>query len=605
MISSTDRLVRCAAIGFAGMLWLMSAAPSLADVDPLLVDRARAEIAAGEAAAGFARVRAAIDDPATPDASRADLYGALAALHLARGEFADAAAALTEQARLIARLRGASAPELAGLYSRAAEAYSAAGNHEAALAAAQDAARIDVRYYDCASDVLAEDHARLADSLAALGRDGLAAAERRAAEGPPEARCSGKRAGADHMPVVVATDLGDADPNRFARVKVFFATDRARSGSHRPDDFYGSGRGDMDYGTLEVTVPRIHKPGAIESPSIVKLEWTANPERHFVISRVAATSEDGMLADLKATLAKRQSDEIFVFVHGYNVSFAKAAKRTAQMAYDLNFAGAPVFFSWPSDGSAFSYVRDETVVRLSGRHLLGFLKDVVARSGAKRINLIAHSMGNRAMLDALELLAAERRGAGQHGPLFDQIIFAAPDEDAALFATMLTEIRPLAERLTLYGSDNDVALNVSERVHGDLRRAGQGGKRIVVSAAVDSIDMSALGDDVLAHGYFAKTSSALTDMRTLFWNDVPPVDRCGMSPRNQPDGRAWAFDPHSCDGPTVIAALTMLNKEGTAALSTLDRLITSGGDSIVTSSRVLEWYAIRKEVAKLTAKAMP
>lgn len=595
-------MVRIASTGLAGMFWL-AAAPSWAGVDPLLIDRARVEIAAGDVAGGFALIQAAIDDPAMPADSRADLYSALARFHLARGAFGKAAEALTRQAEITATLQGDKAPELAGLYSQAAEAHAKAGDHEAALAAARKAIRIDALYFDCAADVLAEDHARLADSLAALGRTGPAAAERRAAEAPPAARCAGTRSGGDHAPVVVATDISDADQDSFARVKVFFATDRARSGSTRPDDFYGGARGGMNYGTLEVTVPRIHKPGAIESPSIVKLEWTANPERHFVISRIATQPEEGMLADLKATLAARQSDELFVFVHGYNITFAKAAKRTAQMAYDLNFAGAPVFFSWPSDGNVFSYVRDEAVVRLSGRHLLKFLKDVVARSGATRVNLIAHSMGNRALLDALELMAAERRGAGLETPVFDQIIFAAPDEDAGLFSAMLTEIRPLAARLTLYGSDSDVALEISEKVHGDLPRAGQAGARIVVSPAADSIDMSVLGTDVLAHGYFAKSSSALTDMLTLFWNNVPPPGRCGMDPNTASGGRAWVFDPAKCDGPTVIAALTLLKRDGPAALSGLDRIIARGGDNAATAGKVEEWHAIRQEVAKLTAIA--
>ncbi len=278
MASHTSRTICLASIGLASILWLAQVAPSRADVDPLLVDRARAEILSGEAARGFALIRSAIDDTETPAASRADLYDALARLHLARGEFAAAADALTRQAALLATPQRDTAPELAGLYSRAADAYSRAGNHEAALAAARNAIRIDAIYYDCASDVLAEDHMRLAGSLAALGRAGLAAEERRLGEAPPAARCSGERSGRTaRPPVVVTNDLGDADKNSFARVELFFATDRARSGSERPDDFYGSARGGMDYGTVEVTVPRTHKPGAIESPSIVKLEWTANP----------------------------------------------------------------------------------------------------------------------------------------------------------------------------------------------------------------------------------------------------------------------------------------------------------------------------------------
>ncbi|WP_429550866.1 alpha/beta hydrolase [Paraburkholderia sp. MM5477-R1] len=39
-----------------------------------------------------------------------------------------------------------------------------------------------------------------------------------------------------------------------------------------------------------------------------------------------------------------------LFIRGFKVGFVDAARRTAQMAYDLGFDGAPVFFSWPSQG---------------------------------------------------------------------------------------------------------------------------------------------------------------------------------------------------------------------------------------------------------------
>jgi hypothetical protein len=268
-----------------------------------------------------------------------------------------------------------------------------------------------------------------------------------------------------------------------------------------------------------------------------------------------------------------------VFVHGYNVTFANAAKRTAQISYDLNFEGAPILFSWPSVGSAFSYIRDEAVVRLSGRHLLGLLDDVLARSGAKKVNIVAHSMGNRALLDALSLMAARREGAGETGPVFGQIIFAAPDEDAAMFTDVIAEIRPLAERLTLYGSDQDLALNASRAIHGDLPRAGQAGPGIVVSKDIDSIDMTALGNDMLAHSYFANTSSALTDMLWLFWRDTPPGGRCGLDPRDGPAGRSWLYDPAKCDGAAMLSALTLLKEQGAAALDKLRDILARPGAS--------------------------
>src|SRR5690606_3207909 len=116
----------------------------------------------------------------------------------------------------------------------------------------------------------------------------------------------------------------------------------------------------------------------------------------------------------------------------------EAAKRTAQMAYDMNFDGLPILYSWPSRASLLSYISDTAVVNLSGRRLTLFLEDLVQKSGAKRIHLIAHSMGNRALTDALELYALRHEG---EPPAFEQVLFTAPDLDAGLFAAMARTMR--------------------------------------------------------------------------------------------------------------------------------------------------------------------
>ncbi|MEX0852138.1 MAG: alpha/beta hydrolase [Bauldia sp.] len=575
--------------------WLAATAGGAeAAVDLLLIQRVEAELV-DDPAAAFGLLEDAVRDAETTPEERVDLLAELARLRAAHGDFADAGEAYALEADLVVRLEGATAPRLAGLYAAAAEAYAGAGDVGRALDLAEDALRIDIAYYDCASDVVERDHARLADLLTRLGDPAKAAAERRLAE-DSAARCR-DGGGPASRGIVVTNEFADANPDSFARVKVFYATDRAATGSSRPEDYYGGDRGQVDYGTVEVSVPRIHKPGAVESPSLIKLEWTANPERHFVITRLATMTADELFADMSATLGERRSDEAFVFVHGYNTGFADAAKLTAQIAYDINFAGVPIFYSWPSQANVFSYVSDEAVVRLSGRHLLRFLDELVSRSGARHINLIAHSMGNRAVADALELLATRRSAENKTDPVFEQVIFAAPDEDAGLFTEMIETIRPVARRLTLYSSDNDLALRASERLHGRRARAGQGGSAILVAPALDSIDMSILGEDMLGHSYFANAASALTDLSWLFWRDSAPDGRCGMDGRSEARGRFWLFDPLRCDGPAMLSALTLLKTEGAAALAKLDTIVARLRAERGKELAVAEWQAIRKAMA--------
>ncbi|MDP2619764.1 MAG: alpha/beta fold hydrolase [Hyphomicrobiales bacterium] len=582
------------------VLGCMSARAAAADI--LLMSRVRAEITRGATGNAIVLLEAAVKDQGARAEVRLALLGELAPLYLSAGKFADAGEAFAYEAELTARLNGAADPRLFKIYESAGDAYARAGDARKAIHFFEEALRIDMLYGDCAGNATARLHERLARAYGALNETEKASRHRRLSE-DAGLRCAEPGAASGTRGIVVTSEFAAADRDSFTRVKVFYATDRARTGSDRPNDFYGGARGDLDFGTLDVTVPRIHKPGALEAPSLTKLEWRENPERHIVIMRLETMSGDELFADMARTLGGRGAEEAFVFIHGYNVSFADAAKRTAQIAYDLNFEGAPILYSWPSRANLLFYLSDEAVVRLSGRRLRGFLEDVVARSGAKRVHLIAHSMGNRALIDALELIAAERRGmADGVSPMFEQIIFTAPDEDAGLFAEMIRSVRPLARRLTLYTSDQDWALAASRELHGDAPRAGEAGEKILIADEIDSIDMSALGEDMLGHSYFANDTSALTDILWLFWKDAAPEGRCGLQPLAAPRGRYWVFDAVRCNGPVAMSALTLARAKGEAAFSTVDRALAELAGRPNSAEAVQEWRAIRGMLARIVGR---
>jgi esterase/lipase superfamily enzyme len=123
----------------------------------------------------------------------------------------------------------------------------------------------------------------------------------------------------------------------------------------------------------------------------------------WVFSILVRAEIEALLAEeLAGSVNQSSSKDAFVFVHGYNVSFEDAARRTGQMAFDLNFIGAPIFYSWPSNGTVAAYLQDETNVAWSAPHFRTFLALLSERSGAERIHVIAHSMGNRLVCDAIK-----------------------------------------------------------------------------------------------------------------------------------------------------------------------------------------------------------
>ncbi|QFT61025.1 hypothetical protein FIU94_19505 (plasmid) [Sulfitobacter sp. THAF37] len=363
------------------------------------------------------------------------------------------------------------------------------------------------------------------------------------------------------------------DDGGFREVDVYYATDRARSGLSEPSEMYGSGRGELEYGTLRVTIPNVHVPGAIEAPSIWRLEFSENPARHVILQSVTPLESRAFFSKMQAEMEGRESKEAFVFIHGFNVRFDAAAKRAAQLAHDMNYRGVPVLYSWPSAGKTVSYVADTAVVRLSGRRLATFLEELHAQSGAETIHIVAHSMGNRALTDALELLASRRSARELDEPLFGQIFFAAPDVDAGLFAEMTKAIRPLAERMTLYTSRQDWALVTSRKLHGNAPRAGQAGDSLLQEPHFDTVDMSDLGEDMLAHSYFANDSSALVDIMALLWRNADPRRRCGLEPIEAGAGTAWVYEKGQCNVAMIMGLIAFAWQNKDADIAEIRELI--------------------------------
>lgn len=550
--------MRRAHAALVAMIFVLAGILPARALDPVTALAIEEKASAGEADAALRLIESAL--ASEPEGQgREDLLARKSELAESRGNFAEAAKAAVAKAEALSSRLGANAPELVALFSRIAELATKAGDE--ALAA--EALAQGLRVCDTNGDKAGADSfiTRLTSLAQGDGETAVAAREALTTHDAAEQSREAQR------------DLGPSEGG-FTRVKLYYATDRARTGDTAPANFYGGQRGDgLEFGELEVSVPNTHVPGQIEKPSIWTFDFREDPERHIVLQSVAPMPHDAVFEHMRTHLKETGSDEAFVFVHGFNVSFDGAAKRAAQIARDMNFDGLPIVYSWPSRNSVFSYIADTAVVNLSGRRLLGFLEDVVHQSGAKRIHLIAHSMGNRALTDALELYAVSHRG---EPPAFDQVLFTAPDLDAGLFRAMAKTIRPVAQRLTLYTSDHDWALAVSRRLHGDMPRAGQSGKEILLSDDFDSVDMSLVGEDMLAHSYFANNPSALTDILSLFWRDTPPRERCGMVAPPAERGW-WLYSPERCDSNAMLAALAMLReRKGTALASATPELNLQG-----------------------------
>lgn len=330
-------------------------------------------------------------------------------------------------------------------------------------------------------------------------------------------------------------------------VRVFYATDRARAGASDADPVYGAERapgGALEFGRVEVTVPRLHRPGVVEQAAWYQLDRSPDPSRQMLLRSVRPLDQRSVLDSIRRVAAGGGKNQVLVFIHGYNVAFQDAALRTAQLTYDLGFEGVPVLYSWPSRGSVWGYVADRESAHWSAHHLRVFLDSVVAATGAARVHVIAHSMGNYVLTLALGEMAAARARAPQAGapapPAFDNLVLAAADVDAAEFTEQIApSVRPLARRLTLYLSANDKALWTS-RLLSTHPRLGESTSPMLVVRGTDTIDATAVHTDLLGHGYVASSRAVIDDLVALIGRGLAPP-RGSLRALSGAGGAYWQF----------------------------------------------------------------
>ena len=305
-------------------------------------------------------------------------------------------------------------------------------------------------------------------------------------------------------------------------LRVLYSTDRKPTGNlGEPRKFFGvernvvEGRGELSFGSSMVCLPK--------DRSLARL------------MKIDPLDETSFFAELTDQL-KKPGSEALLFIHGYNVGFAEAAERAAQLAVELDFQGVPIVYSWPSRRKWARYCADEATVGWSTKHFKDFLLRLLEACVEGKIHLIAHSMGNRALVQALDDLHDQSDACGSK---LRQVVFAAPDVDRDTFVELVRNFSTDAERLTLYGSSKDLAIKASKIFH-LYHRAGEAGKAMTLVKGVDSIDATKAETDLLGHSYYCRPS-ILEDLSELVVEGTAPAHREGLIPNRK--WPYWIYDP--------------------------------------------------------------
>jgi len=350
------------------------------------------------------------------------------------------------------------------------------------------------------------------------------------------AACDGP---ADNVAPPQAGDLPATDPSLTLSIPYF--TNRQRDERTAAGDVYTGDRGTAHTGRCEARF----QPIEVLDELATRVPFYVPSESRKI---VAAKPETPAVfwPRLEEAIAAGSTRSVVVFVHGYSNSFSRTCRMAAEMQRLLAGRATVLMFSWPSDGNPAKYVSDQADLEWSVPLLANTLQGLADRVGPSSIQLLAHSLGSRGVIQALQRMAAE----GAPAPVIGRLVFLAPDYDAMSFIELLPILEPFTEGISLYASENDAPLRVSEELNG-YPRLGQAGEHLTVIPGVETIDVTPGGRyQILGHEYFFYHPRVAADLVALLTTGAGAGDRVGLGEREHRSGATyWELEASQSDTP--------------------------------------------------------
>ena len=197
------------------------------------------------------------------------------------------------------------------------------------------------------------------------------------------------------------------------------------------------------------------------------------------------------------------------------------ARRGRFASFLLYVAGVVLVGGATLGGLRMWYDKDSALfARQSFLQIIARLHDEL---GIETINVIAHSMGNLVVVDAL------RESAGSLKPVsINQLVMASPDVAMDMYIAALPNLAKVTKGMTLYASSADKALKISAELASFPRAGGIGPTGPVVFPPLETIDVTAIGDELLGlnHTEFATNRAVMDDLKILL-DQHRPAPRLG------------------------------------------------------------------------------
>ncbi len=169
------------------------------------------------------------------------------------------------------------------------------------------------------------------------------------------------------------------------------------------------------------------------------------------------------LEDTVSSLDADPETGVTVYIHGFNEPFSKNCRYAAVLAERLVLRDSLLLFSWPTNNKVVTYGTDVRKMRATHDSLAQILGLLAAQFGSTNVNVIAHSLGSRGVVDTIFGNDSIR------GLRFRKLVLVAPDVDPEHFEASLPTLQRHFSDITVFIAGNDRALSLSQILHRERR----------------------------------------------------------------------------------------------------------------------------------------
>lgn len=247
-----------------------------------------------------------------------------------------------------------------------------------------------------------------------------------------------------------------------------------------------------------------------------------SPYKVLVRSLTPVTSDN----EFGKLVVKHSGRGAVVLVHGYANDFDTAIDSCAIGAYKTRYEQLdrlPILFSWPARGNSITYERDTTFAQNSQRLFLDALHVILQanKKANKDVDLMAHSHGNELIVSAL----SDRKSKVQETPL-RHLLLVEPDSNNKYVKDRTVDLLESSQRMTLYHSENDIALWFAQILHSGFR-AGRAGIAIEqldteFKERLEVINASAVARGLMKHAPHIDSIEVIRDIHDVLNGQLPP-----------------------------------------------------------------------------------